>query len=411
MARAEKSGTSDAAAIAEFWWEYEPEEPSAEDAIKAHAADLYGKAMADGSLKGLKKTLAMRRIESVKPAYAPSRSGKSSAGEPASVQKASKAPEAKPAQRRESASAKGVAAAKGGNWGIPGSFDKPLLRTLDLGGGVAMEFAACPAGSFEFSEHKANITRPFWLTRTPVTMSQFAANPRWKSFVGGDVPYKNYEKFMNQFKDRLTMFMPYFTEIEGYLAWLNKKYKALLPEGCVFRLPTEAELFYAYFAGRNEADAGRSEDMITTFEVYDALVKLGWIAADENARFKYLVLGKAGFGRMWFWELPGESNGWGIFPLRVKGAGNIMVLDGVTSPDGPNRNMAISSFAALDKVMEYADEETDPLRSGPNRLLAFGDSAILRLVGYQNMPGLFFVAIGPDLVKEKKPAKAGGLGG
>ena len=53
------------ASAGDFWWEYKPKEDAATDAIKAHAAALYRKAIATGELTGLKKVVAEKRIASV----------------------------------------------------------------------------------------------------------------------------------------------------------------------------------------------------------------------------------------------------------------------------------------------------------------------------------------------------------
>ena len=59
LAEEEANGS---AAAADFWWNYTPAAPEANDAIKEHAAKLYGKALETGELSGLKKTLAEKRI-------------------------------------------------------------------------------------------------------------------------------------------------------------------------------------------------------------------------------------------------------------------------------------------------------------------------------------------------------------
>ena len=63
MAKAESAGKTLAPA-GDFWWSYTPTEPTAADAIKAHAVALYRKAIASGELTGLKKVVAEKRIAS-----------------------------------------------------------------------------------------------------------------------------------------------------------------------------------------------------------------------------------------------------------------------------------------------------------------------------------------------------------
>ena len=60
----EEIGGTTLATAGDFWWNYTPTEPTAADAIKAHAVALYRKAIASGELTGLKKVVAEKRIAS-----------------------------------------------------------------------------------------------------------------------------------------------------------------------------------------------------------------------------------------------------------------------------------------------------------------------------------------------------------
>ena len=62
--KAESAGKALAPA-GDFWWDYKPTEPTAADAIKAHAVVLYRQAIASGELTGLKKVVAEKRIATV----------------------------------------------------------------------------------------------------------------------------------------------------------------------------------------------------------------------------------------------------------------------------------------------------------------------------------------------------------
>lgn len=65
IAKGEANGN--AAAAADFWWDYSPAALEAKDAIKEHASTLYRKALDYGELEGLKKNLAEKRIEEFSP--------------------------------------------------------------------------------------------------------------------------------------------------------------------------------------------------------------------------------------------------------------------------------------------------------------------------------------------------------
>ena len=60
-----ESGGKTLAPAGDFWWSYKPTDPTAADAIKAHAVALYRQAIASGELTGLKKVVAEKRIASV----------------------------------------------------------------------------------------------------------------------------------------------------------------------------------------------------------------------------------------------------------------------------------------------------------------------------------------------------------
>ena len=53
------------ASAGDFWWEYKPGADMAAEAVKAHAAELYSRAIASGELTGLKKVVAEKRIAEV----------------------------------------------------------------------------------------------------------------------------------------------------------------------------------------------------------------------------------------------------------------------------------------------------------------------------------------------------------
>lgn len=65
IAAADADATGSDAEIADFWWNYAPAAPEAKDAIRAHAANLYRRAIDSGALDGLKRTLAEKRIAEV----------------------------------------------------------------------------------------------------------------------------------------------------------------------------------------------------------------------------------------------------------------------------------------------------------------------------------------------------------
>lgn len=62
MAKAEGEATGTSAELADFWWSYKPTVSEAKDAIRGCAVSLYRKAIDNGELEGLKKSVAEKRI-------------------------------------------------------------------------------------------------------------------------------------------------------------------------------------------------------------------------------------------------------------------------------------------------------------------------------------------------------------
>ena len=65
IAQGEIDGTATAATLADFWWNYRPQQRGAKDAIRSHAVALYRDAIDRDELKGLQKTLAEQRMTEV----------------------------------------------------------------------------------------------------------------------------------------------------------------------------------------------------------------------------------------------------------------------------------------------------------------------------------------------------------
>jgi len=65
MAKAEADGSADKMELGDFWWSYETVYAGAECAFRERAAEYYRKAIAEGKVDGLKKTLVEQRLASL----------------------------------------------------------------------------------------------------------------------------------------------------------------------------------------------------------------------------------------------------------------------------------------------------------------------------------------------------------
>ena len=205
MSEGETSGKIPAQELGDFWWDYETKSDT--QIYKLHAAELYRKALADDSFKGLARTRADQRVkESDALASFVVASG-----------------------RNESAGTR------------PIDLSKPLV--LNLGHGQKFSFLPCPAGSFEMGgrmngypnsdgKHKVIITRPFYYLPSFVQSNQWAA-----------VMDRKIEKIDE-------IFVATRQEHEEYLQKLTERFCGKIPKGYVFRFLTEAEYLYAVNKGK-----------------------------------------------------------------------------------------------------------------------------------------------------------------
>lgn len=65
LAKADQDGSSSAAELGDFWWNYETSYAGAEIVFRNRAAEYYRKAIAEGKVDGLKKTLVEQRLASL----------------------------------------------------------------------------------------------------------------------------------------------------------------------------------------------------------------------------------------------------------------------------------------------------------------------------------------------------------
>jgi formylglycine-generating enzyme required for sulfatase activity len=111
-------------------------------------------------------------------------------------------------------------------------------KTMDLGGGITMEFVPIPAGSFLMGSgnggvipvHKVTITKSFYITKYEVTQEQ------WEAIMGSNP--SNSKGAKNPVE------MVSWKDCQGFLARLKDR-----APGMEVRLPTEAEWEYACRAG------------------------------------------------------------------------------------------------------------------------------------------------------------------
>ena len=111
-------------------------------------------------------------------------------------------------------------------------------------GGCPLQFVSCPAGKFRmgYSEkpevaacREIEITSPFWMTKGRLTMEQLRA--------------LGVQEGATENKEGFACVNEATLMVEKLPQLLNKRFEGRVPEGYVFRLPTEAEFEYVQKAG------------------------------------------------------------------------------------------------------------------------------------------------------------------
>lgn len=396
VAADEAKGTAANEQVAELWWNYKPEFEGAGNFFKAHAVEFYQKALDKGEISGLKKNIVERRI----------------------------------AQITEAAVALAVAKTSGAACGADKTaagmrtiVARIKTHTIKLNDKVNIEFVECPAGTFTMGyekdehspnrEHKVTITRPFWMARTKLTLEQYKAydrgfKPREDFLIDGDKS-PLCASHLSKWGRRCAL----RRKAEAYCEYLTKKFRHAIPNGYVFRLPTDAEWEYAYTAGETNPDDfyGMSGDATKRLpmEEIEKYVITGKYIREYAAKVgqKYgkgydatgVVVGKC------------KPNRWGLYDM----AGNTceMVLDTLDAKLLDTK-VWYAGFGPNQTALVYKDEEVDPLRYIPTNpaddgkgsgLLKTvemasrgGDGGKWKRTGFQNS---FRIAVGPDLVAEK----------
>ena len=292
---------------------------------------------------------------------------------------------------------------------------------INLGSGAEFEFAACPPGSFAMGcdgdraspafRHMAILSRPFWIAKFQTTKRLYGTFRRInglteeENLYGGlDVPHGGLSR----------------KDMEGFCAFLTSRNKDRIPEGYVFRLPTDAEWEYALNANCDDPD-----DPYVRFRNGDKSaekeIAVSWDAVNELRKahgFEPIDPVKKGQGTV-FAVGTRRPNAWGIHDML--GNGQEYVLDSIPK-DSVKRPYGEGVFDFARDFFGYADSETDPLRRdadpkslvvtrGGVRYRRFGASWYGRTVvapdAHWNGHFVFRIALAPDVLgeREKETAK------
>jgi formylglycine-generating enzyme required for sulfatase activity len=378
---------------ANFWWEYPTKE---NEPYKVHAVALYQKGLADGSISGLRKTLAEKRIKQIEtlPPVA---------DDAAASVRGSGTSAALDIKKEEQKTAETTIPA------VSTSNGKEI--SVKLATGVMLEFVPCPAGTFEMGhenfdqspefKHKVTITRPFWIGKYQVTRGVWAQYSK-------DIRTSSQKEMLGG--NKAAMVDISFQEVLRFCDWLNHRRKTYLPKGYVFRLPTEAEWEYAL-----NANGGKPNNPYIKWRDGDKSVESQIMVTVEDYK-RIADKHKMTINLKEFYFLPPmtvgtkDPNDWGIYDML--GNGREFVFDTLDDSGWPGKG---TSDELVGKgILLYKESETDPLRFVADRkkwhpLIRGTDVtkgawyAKCRGAPYPRfgMKTTFRLVIGPDLLKER----------
>ncbi len=117
----------------------------------------------------------------------------------------------------------------------------PNALTVDIGGGVAINFVLIRPGSFSMGEgnekHQVTLTKPYFIGKYEVTQKQ------WQTVMGSNPSSRRYDRGVTDY-DKLPLDNVSWDTCQGFVAKLNVKLS-----GLKVGLPTEAQWEYACRAG------------------------------------------------------------------------------------------------------------------------------------------------------------------
>ena len=244
----------------------------------------------------------------------------------------------------------------------PRKLNSERKYSFALDNGVRMDFCLCPAGKFNMSNidgdvrrsHKVILTSPFLVSKFNVTAAQ------WRDFGPHDCEgvAREMEALFKKEKYPICVRRNYI-QWTKFCEYLTEHYKAILPKGYVFRLPTEAELEWAMVADENGDVRNLGDQFDDALPGYrEAMVRL--LGKKHFPDVKHFDT--AGFYRECYIGGRSSANVWGMCDFRLdKMCLDLMDADRRIDPSKIDSREK-DGGAGIEREWAYREEEIDPVR-------------------------------------------------
>ena len=277
-------------------------------------------------------------------------------------------------------------------------------------------------GTSPFVRHNVKISRPFWMSEAPITVGQYCAfmgmfEERFKPRF--DVQPTDGLRRVSEAMGGASAAISGVTleEIAAFCGKLSAAFAQKVPQGCVFRLPTDAEWAYAFSCGgknkdrnyvalaKGEKSPSFAEIAVDGFEVAQKYFK------QENVKFRTKDAWMISAASPRYRVKTCRPNAWGFYDM----AGLCWERLADTVPPLKNGMHAWSEEGKALFVNQYVQhanrQETDPVMvyegNGGLSVSVSCNGGAKPWAKWVNEPGRhwdvgFRLVVGPDLVSEWK---------
>ena len=244
----------------------------------------------------------------------------------------------------------------------PRKLNSERKYSFALDNGVRMDFCLCPAGKFNMSNidgdvrrsHRVILTKPFLVSKFNVTAAQ------WRDFGPHDCEgvSREMETLFKKEKYPICVRRNYI-QWTKFCEYLTERYKAILPKGYVFRLPTEAELEWAMVADENGDVRNLGDQFDDALPGYrEAMTRL----FDKKHFPDVRHFDTAGFYRECYIGGRSSANAWGMCDFRLdKMCLDLMDADRRIDPSQIDSREK-DGGAGIEREWAYGEKEVDPVR-------------------------------------------------